>query len=344
VIAVALACLAGVGAERGLAQQPGASSGNERVSIVMDPSLGAAPGDQYGWVGYAGFLRTWLEEEGLVEYLRPGDFIPTPAAELFARERAAKVWAYLKANQAVASPYWDALEKVEKAGFLREYVWLRLRRPGWGPPPADLRADAFAQWASEHLPGHVPQTRAGVRLLPAAAVGGAYTHRGTRLRFPFEVGEFRRIDLLLYPDDRLGVSIGYRLSDFGTLTLYLYDLGIPDIPDGPDSMLAGQAFDGAERDVVRGASERFGGGFGRVSADGATLPPRAAVPGFRMGAYEYPFSGKSGTPDISWLLVTGVRGKFLKIRYSCPATRREDCARSLDAFLAALFELNGPPQ
>lgn len=67
VIAVALACIAGAGAQRGFAQQPGAPGGNERVSIVMDPSLSGAQGDEYAWAGYAGFVGRWLDEQGLAD-------------------------------------------------------------------------------------------------------------------------------------------------------------------------------------------------------------------------------------------------------------------------------------
>lgn len=55
-------------------------------------------------------------------------------------------------------PYLDELERVQTAGYLREYVARYFTRRHWAVP-IDLQVDSFADWSDKNLPGHKPQTK-----------------------------------------------------------------------------------------------------------------------------------------------------------------------------------------
>ena len=53
----------------------------------------------------------------------------------------------------LASAYFSDIDRVEAAGFLREYVWSYLRHTSW-TTPADLDIAGFEAWRAEHLADH----------------------------------------------------------------------------------------------------------------------------------------------------------------------------------------------
>jgi hypothetical protein len=63
------------------------------------------------------------------------------------------------------SNYFNALARVEDAGFLDEYVWHYLHRDAWGAtPPAALTMGAFGEYRERELTSHIVQSGARVRI------------------------------------------------------------------------------------------------------------------------------------------------------------------------------------
>ena len=56
-------------------------------------------------------------------------------------------------------PYFNALLRVEQAGFMREYVWHYLHQQAWRQIPASVRMEAFETWQRLNLAEHKPMTR-----------------------------------------------------------------------------------------------------------------------------------------------------------------------------------------
>ena len=73
------------------------------------------------------------------------------------------------------SNYFNALPRVEDAGFLEEYVWHYLHRDAWGAtPPAALTLGVFEEYRERELTSHTVQSGSRVRIhavrtLPLAA-------------------------------------------------------------------------------------------------------------------------------------------------------------------------------
>jgi hypothetical protein len=56
-------------------------------------------------------------------------------------------------------PYWSAVMKIEKAGFLKQYVWIYLHQPSWPAKERPENLGAFQKWSAANLGNHKPQTR-----------------------------------------------------------------------------------------------------------------------------------------------------------------------------------------
>jgi hypothetical protein len=85
-----------------------------------------------------------------------GEIIPTFGEEVSARGVAATFYSVMKSPR---DPYWDEVMKVEKAGFLKQYVWIYLHRPSWPSAERPTNLEAFRKWSTANLRNHRPQTR-----------------------------------------------------------------------------------------------------------------------------------------------------------------------------------------
>jgi hypothetical protein len=68
----------------------------------------------------------------------------------------------------LASTYFSDIDRVEAAGFLREYVWSYLRHTSW-TTPADLDLAGFEAWRAEHLADHKVVTHGRIAFRLASA-------------------------------------------------------------------------------------------------------------------------------------------------------------------------------
>ncbi len=67
------------------------------------------------------------------------------------------------------SAYFNDIDRVEAAGFLREYVWSYLRHPSWATTPGDLDLAGFETWRAEHLANHKVVTHGRIAFRLASA-------------------------------------------------------------------------------------------------------------------------------------------------------------------------------
>jgi hypothetical protein len=156
-------------------------------------------------------------------------------------------------------------------------------------------------------------------LLCAAAADDLAELRGLGFDFPSEINGFARGDII---DNEAGhPGLGYTVAYHGPragaeATVYVYDLGIRDIPDGPSNAVARQAFDQAARDVL--ATEGYVGRVKITMVDRYVAESRAGEAQFLCA--EFVFQMADGSAQRSYLYLTGARSKFLKIRATLPAS------------------------
>jgi hypothetical protein len=137
-----------------------------KVSIVWDP---ATPQQENRiWLAYLFARAAYAVRESTGEPAA-GERDASFDEELRGRSVAVTTFRDLKHNDAqLASAYFSDIDRVETAGFLREYVWSYLHRASWHVPPPDLNLTAFDAWRAEHLPGHVAVTHGHIAFRLAA--------------------------------------------------------------------------------------------------------------------------------------------------------------------------------
>jgi hypothetical protein len=137
-----------------------------------------------------------------------------------------------------------------------------------------------------------------------------------------------------YEDPRLGSS--YQYSGGGlSFTLYVYDLGVRDIPDGGNTRLSCEAFEGAKADV-----ERAGYSDVRLKSEQlARLDPAAETPLAREAIFEYT---RANQPQVSYIWLTSAGKVFVKARFSMDAKLRDEMPEARRTILNALGEAVKP--
>jgi hypothetical protein len=84
--------------------------------------------------------------------------------EVAARDTASQIYVGLKEkDRDLNVAYFNDLERVRAAGFMREYVWIYLHRESWSDP-GGLRLDEFDQWRRANLAGHRAVTYGSISL------------------------------------------------------------------------------------------------------------------------------------------------------------------------------------
>ena len=131
-----------------------------------------------------------------------------------------------------------------------------------------------------------------------------------------------------YEDPRLGSS--YQYSGGGlSLTLYVYDLGIKDIPDGGDTPIACQGFEAAKNDVQHAGYENV-----RLKSQQlARMDPLAVTPLAREAVYEYT---RAGQATVSYIWLTGAAKQIVKARFSMNENLRDEMPEARRTILDAL--------
>jgi hypothetical protein len=126
-------------------------------------------------------------------------------------------------------------------------------------------------------------------------------------KLPQNIGPLRYSGESRFSDRRMGRTFAYNTSGI-SLNIYVYDHGLRDIPDGPDSVAACEQFESAKREIERGGNYQnvsLRGEFSREMRTGLTLPV------VREAVYEF---DRNGVHAVSALWVTAAGGYFFKVR------------------------------
>jgi len=146
-------------------QAPGAR--HLDIAIEWDPTTPV--NERQIWMAYLFARAAHVAHESEQERLSPGEREATFDEEVRARRVAVNLFRQLeRTHPALSSAYFADLDRVDAAGFLREYVWRYLRSPSWTAEPRSLRLRAFDAWRRTHLAHHVAETHGGIALRLAA--------------------------------------------------------------------------------------------------------------------------------------------------------------------------------
>ena len=154
-----------VAGARARAAKPSDSS--VKVAILWDPET--PEGESKIWLAYLFARAAFAANEtagGPVVGERESSF----EEEVRGRQIALTTFRALKHDSAQSeSAYFSDIDRVEAAGFLREYVWSYLRHASWKTAPENLDVVGFETWRAEHLLNHRPVTHGRIAFRLASA-------------------------------------------------------------------------------------------------------------------------------------------------------------------------------
>ena len=138
-----------------------------KVAIVWDPATPVQ--ESRIWLAYLFARAAYAVGESGADPV-VGEREASFEEEMRGRTMAVNMFREQKRNDArLASVYFSDIDRVEAAGFLREYVWSYLRRASWKTPPAGLNLDEFNAWRATHLTNHIPVTHGRIAFRVAAS-------------------------------------------------------------------------------------------------------------------------------------------------------------------------------
>jgi hypothetical protein len=146
--------------------------------------------------------------------------------------------------------------------------------------------------------------------------------------FPPQLGKLQLQGVNEFDDPGLGRSLSY--SGHGLeATVYIYSLGLPEIPEDPHSEIVREEFENRKRDIYqiegRGAIEHIGDRI--VAVDGKSTQVAMHEAKFRFTQQE--------TIRWSYLYLFSESGSFVKLRLTCELAEAK-CDRSSDSLTSSL--------
>ena len=140
--------------------------------------------------------------------------------------------------------------------------------------------------------------------------------------------------------EQAGLGVSYQYLGRGlSLTIYVYDLDVADIPDGGDTNIVCEQYEQAKSDVLHaGYADAL------VKKEQLVrLAPPADAPLAREAVFEYV---RDGRPTLSYLWITAVAHNFVKLRFSMSTNLRDeamDARRAVLSTLGAAIKQHLPP-
>jgi len=158
-----------------------------------------------------------------------------------------------------------------------------------------------------------------VRLLPS------------KFRLMQNIGPMRFTGENRYTDRRLGRSFGFGASGI-SLIIYVYDNGLTDLPDGPDSVPACEQFERAKFEIEQGGNYQ---NVRLISEATRYLTDTASGPRAREAMYEF---DRNGVHAWSYLWVTVADGFFVKLRLSLREEVRDEIPEARTEILTTIAD------
>jgi hypothetical protein len=170
----------------------------------------------------------------------------------------------------------------------------------------------------------------------------SYLNRDTGLVFPKLIGTYTRGSVHEYQDKRLGVAISY--AGEAKTDVFIYDNGYSDIATGTDSERVRLEFLRVQQELMSEAGKApfFGPQKILETAPAAKIEVRDKVAKVFAAMYFFSMKRRDGTElqFESWILLTGFKGKFLKLRFSLPKRDPKLSQAELRSFITKFLEAN----
>ena len=170
-----------------------------------------------------------------------------------------------------------------------------------------------------------------------------FTDAGTGIAFPETLGSLPRQKAHRYKDPKLGMAVAYHDKSILRANVYVYDFGEEDIADGVASEAVKEQFALARKDIENAAARDYYKDLEKLAEATAEVQTPGGPRSFLSASFRYaqapgPRVRFLGT-NVSHLLLTGYRGKFVKVRFTYPEEKKAEGEKALAAFLEDLGKL-----
>jgi hypothetical protein len=162
-----------------------------------------------------------------------------------------------------------------------------------------------------------------------------FVEPATGVTFPPTLGKWKRGQDRDYGPG-WGVSIAYYSPGGVTATIYIYNLGLTEIPTGIASQVVKDAFAETKREIDEAMRER--GGSAKQLAEGEA-PLGAAPDALKMLRVGFTIVFKDGYEKSSDAYLTGYKNQLLKLRLSYPKEQRARHSAEIKSLLSDLGDL-----
>ncbi len=168
----------------------------------------------------------------------------------------------------------------------------------------------------------------------------SYVESATGFVFPAQIAMFHRVAVTEFPDKRMGVVIRY--EGRGRAEAFVYDLGFADIPTGIDSEAAKKAFAQSEAGIERLLTSKPASDGKKFLESTPVVETECRQAKLLAALYTWTFTGSDGRggPMATFILVTGVKNKIMKLLYTAPAPEPASTQRDLKELVIGFLEAN----
>lgn len=156
-----------------------------------------------------------------------------------------------------------------------------------------------------------------------------------------DIEGLKRLDVYRYDQPELGYAVDYESPQGMRISIYVYDLGVADIPDGAFSDVVKQQFEQAKGDIRRARDQGKYQDADEILNEVVVLGDSESSPKMRRSRFNLRRDDRAW---ISHVYLTGYKKNFVKIRCSYPADHEAVSEKLFAKLLAKLGEMLAPDQ
>ena len=165
--------------------------------------------------------------------------------------------------------------------------------------------------------------------VPCAADDKKDVEKPVKFNFP-DVKGWKRGEIRPYPEKAAGYSVAYNSDDGITVTVYVYDRGLKEIPNDLTSAVVKEQFKGAKDAIYEAMKLKYYESVKELKSDEGTLGKKDRAPKTLTASFE--LGTKQGLV-LSDIHVTVYENHFIKLRCTRPKDSAEKTQKSLDTLL-----------
>jgi len=149
----------------------------------------------------------------------------------------------------------------------------------------------------------------------SVAQAGTFTHAPTNLHFPDRLAKWKKVKVTQFPQKHLGVEIDYSGPGDAIASFYIYTGGVGSIPTGAQNAAVKREFVKTQDEMASAMQSRFRNvqKFMESTPDVTNKGRKATL---LAAAYQFHDPTPGGHRRLSWVLLTGFKHHFLKLRYT----------------------------